>query len=156
MIKRPSGITLVSVILFVLGFFSMILIALTLGFSQQASFVSILIPLLIGLTTFIASIGLLKGKVWGWWIAASFSILMVSSVANTIISYLLFKSVLSEIIERLPILIIILLVLVFSLFSKKSMEHFGFSNEKRNKVIKIFCVITIVFFLFITIRNFAT
>lgn len=152
--KRPTGITLSSFILFVLGFFYFIAVVLTLASIDEMGIVSIIPSVLICVITVMSGIGLLRGKKWGWWMAAIYSSMLTSHIISIILSHLLFKPTIIELIQQLPIMIIILLVLVINLFNNTSMLYCGFANKTKKKVIKIICITTVVLLIFMLIRSY--
>src|SRR5690349_20967022 len=91
--KRPDGVTVLSILLLILSFFMVLLLLLTLASPSQKDIFIIIQSLLITTITLGVGIGMLRGKKWSWWVGVCFlSILFMSCVSNVITNSVIIRN----------------------------------------------------------------
>lgn len=134
--KRPIGITLISVVLLILTFFT-VLLGLIIFISPGEKPISLIfIFITMTILQIAAGIGMLLGKKWSWWLSVFFFYSIFISIPTSIVTSSLPAEAYGA--DNLPRFFAVFVLCGFALYyfyTKKVLEFFLLNNLSKVKLI---------------------
>lgn len=168
MVKRPIGITLLSVLLIITG---LAFIGIQLIFSNKInevfsgfginSITTILSLLFLGISSLVAGIGMIIRKKWGWWLGAFYFVYAIFRYINVIVMAFSLEEELQNssrgiayYVFQNSIKIIVHFLIFLYFFSNNVLEYFKLENYSKKQGILIFVVGFGITFLLASVSYF--
>ncbi|MFZ5987842.1 MAG: hypothetical protein ACOYWZ_12050 [Bacillota bacterium] len=153
--KRPGGVTALSVTLLVFGFLQLLLCLIMIISPGEESISTLNLMVITSIFLFLTGIGMLLGKRWGWWLSVCFLSVLFTSFLTTFITNSWPKENFygDDLLRAFAMFILTGFCLTY-LFNKNVLEYFLLANYSKVKLATLPLCLSLALLLITAINIF--